>query len=79
MSTAGNQLLNSLLQLPLDERGEIAAQLLDSLDTGADPDADSAWAEEIRTRVEDIRSGRVKSVPWSEARSQILTDGDGGS
>lgn len=77
MTTAADQLLAALLQLPPDDRGEIAAQLLESLDPNTDPDADAAWSEEIRTRVEDVLTGRVKTVPWADARAQILADDDG--
>lgn len=79
MTTAANQLLTALLQLSPIERGEIASQLLISLDPASDEDIDAAWSEEIRTRVADIRSGAVKGVPWRDAREQILADDDGGS
>jgi putative addiction module component (TIGR02574 family) len=78
MTPAADKLLDPLLQLPEADRGELAARLLESLDPGADADADAAWDEEIRTRVEDVRSGRVTPVPWPEARAQILADDDGG-
>ena len=79
MTTTANNLLSALMQLSDAERGEVASQLLDSLDPGTDPDADAAWAEEIRARVEDIRAGRIKGIAWTDARAQILADGDGGS
>ncbi len=79
MTTAADQLLTALLQLSPDDRGEIVSQLLGSLDPVSDPDVDAAWSEEIRTRVEDIQSERVKGVSWGDARAQILADDDGGS
>jgi hypothetical protein len=33
--------------------------------------------EEIRSRVEEVRSGQVKPIPWAEAREQIMNDRDG--
>jgi putative addiction module component (TIGR02574 family) len=79
MTTAADQLLPTLLQLSSEDRGELAARLLESLETEVDPDAEAAWDEEIRTRVEDVKKGRVTPVPWADARSQILADDDGGS
>lgn len=79
MTTAADQVLPSLLQLSPDDRGELAARLLESLDPTTDAGADGAWADEIRTRVEDVQAGRVKPVPWADARAQILADDDGGS
>ena len=57
-----------------DERGQLAARLLESLDADADADAADAWDEEIRTRLEDVRSGRVTPVPWAKALRQIEAD-----
>lgn len=79
MTTAADQLLSALMHLSPVDRGEVAAQLLESLDPVTEPDADAAWAEEIRIRVEDVQAGRVKGVSWTEARAQILADRDGGS
>ena len=80
MTTAANQLLPALLQLAPGDRAELAAQLLESLDSEVDEDVIKAWDKEIQQRIEDVRSGRVKAAPWSEARAQILSDeADGGS
>ncbi|MBP3956073.1 addiction module protein [Gemmata sp. G18] len=79
MTQAANAILEALLQLPRADRGELAARLLDSLESEADTGAESEWAEEIRTRIEDTQTGKVKAVPWAAAREQILDDADGGS
>ena len=79
MTAAADQLLPTLLQLSTEARGELVARLLESLDAQADPDAEASWNEEIRIRVEDVKQGRVKPVPWAEARSQILADDNGAS
>jgi putative addiction module component (TIGR02574 family) len=44
--------------------------------TDPDPDADAAWADEIKARLDDVRAGRVTPVPWEEARRQIMADDD---
>jgi hypothetical protein len=33
---------------------------------------DEAWALEVERRLRDVDSWAVKTVPWSEARKQIL-------
>ena len=70
-------ILTDALLLPEPERGELAARLIDSLDPATDDDAESAWAEEVRGRLEELRTGRVSPIPWPEARRLILEDGDG--
>jgi putative addiction module component (TIGR02574 family) len=78
MTQAAKSLLESLLQLPDSDRGELAAVLLDSLDGDAEENVDSEWAEEIRSRVEEVRNGQVKTIPWSVAREQIMDDSNHG-
>ncbi|MBY0458235.1 MAG: addiction module protein, partial [Gemmataceae bacterium] len=51
-------------------------RLLDSL-TPPDSNTEAEWAEEIRSRVEEVRSGAVKPVSWATARDHILDDADG--
>ena len=78
MTQAANAILETLLQLPDADRGELAARLLDSLDSDADGGAETGWANEIGKRVEEVRTGQVKPVPWAAAREQIMDDTDGG-
>ena len=73
--TAADLLVQALL-LPDQERGDVAARLIDSLDPGADEDAEAAWSAEIQKRIEELRSGTVKPLSWEEARRQIMDDGD---
>jgi putative addiction module component (TIGR02574 family) len=77
MSERATTVLTEVLGWPADERGELAARLLESLDAGSDTDVAEAWDEEIRTRLEDVRAGRVTPVPWAEALRQIEADADG--
>jgi putative addiction module component (TIGR02574 family) len=77
MSDRATTVLAEVLGWPADERGELAARLLESLDAGADADAAEAWDEEIRVRLEEVRAGKVTPVPWDEARRQIEADADG--
>jgi len=45
--------------------------LLDSLDETVDQGAESAWEAEVLLRLKEIDGGRVKLMPWSEARNKI--------
>ncbi len=76
MTQAANEILETLLQLPDADRGELAARLLESLDSAAEVEAEAEWAEEIRTRIKDVRTSKVKTVPWKAAREQIMDDAD---
>jgi putative addiction module component (TIGR02574 family) len=72
MTRDAKELLAEALQLPPDARAALAGQIIDSLDETVDEDAEEAWSAEIARRVKDLESGKVKAVPWSEARRQIL-------
>lgn len=76
MTQLASEIFSSALRLNESERAEVAAKLLDSIDSDADADADAAWSAEIHQRLEQIRSGAVKTIPWSEARQAILDDSD---
>lgn len=65
------ELFAQALRLSDEERAALAAELIQSLETDVDPDAEAAWATEIRSRLERVDSGRATTVPWSEARRHI--------
>jgi putative addiction module component (TIGR02574 family) len=68
--------LDGAMALSESERGEVAARLLASLDSPGETDVEQSWADEIQKRLADVRSGGETTVPWEEARRQILEDGD---
>ena len=72
MNQAAQKLLDDALQLPADERADLAGHLIDSLDQQVDEDADSAWNAEIHRRLKDLDSGSVKPIPWPNARRMIV-------
>ena len=66
------QLLDEALQLPPEERAALAGELIQSLDTEIDDEAEAAWSAEIRKRVERLEAGLARTIPWAEARRRIL-------
>ncbi len=63
-----SELLKKALALPDHERAELAGNLIDSLDTTVDEDAEGAWQEEIARRLKDVETGKVTTIPWDEVR-----------
>ncbi len=72
MTSNAKKILEEALALPPDERADVAATLLDSLDEAEGEAVEQAWAEEIQRRIQEVESGAVKTIPWSEARRRIL-------
>lgn len=66
MESPAESLLQTALSLPLAERAEIAASLISSLDASSDADVNSAWATEIRGRLDSIDRGEVELIPWDQ-------------
>lgn len=73
------QILLEALRLSDEERAAIAGELIESLDTEVDADAEAAWSAEIHRRVEELNAGRARTVPWVEARRRIRMAAQGGS
>jgi putative addiction module component (TIGR02574 family) len=65
------ELLKKALALPPEARAALAGSLPESLDETVDPSAEEAWSQEIAGRIEQLDSGKVKPIPWAEARRQI--------
>ncbi len=64
-------LLKEALKLPPEARAALAGYLLESLDQEVDEGAEAAWHAEIDRRLGELDSGKVKPIPWSEARRKI--------
>jgi putative addiction module component (TIGR02574 family) len=63
--------LKSALDLPLDERAHLAAELLASIDGEDDTaEVDAAWAKEIERRARRVRSGETAGIPWATVEQQ---------
>jgi putative addiction module component (TIGR02574 family) len=73
MSSDVSELLKRALALPPEARAALAGSLLESLDEGpADEGVEAAWSEEIKRRIEELDSGKVKPIPWEDARREVV-------
>ena len=71
MSTVGEKILQDALNLPEEERAEVAARLIESLEDPMDPDLDEAWAAEIERRCVALDAGEAVTSDWEEVRRRI--------
>lgn len=70
MARATDDVLQAALELPLDERAKVAAELLASLDD-AEQGVEEAWAAEINLRVAAVRAGELASTDWRTVLDRI--------
>jgi putative addiction module component (TIGR02574 family) len=66
-----SDLLKKALALPPEARAALADCLLESLDDTVDEGVEKEWNKEIALRISELDSGKVKPIPWAEARRQI--------
>ena len=74
MTKATESVLADALRLDARARAELAAELIASLDGPADPDAATAWDEEIKRRVDALEAGTQKLESWESVKRRIATD-----
>jgi hypothetical protein len=68
MDTAN--LTSEALSLPAQQRAELAAQLLSSLDALSESEIEALWLQEAAHRESQIDQGLSKLIPADEVRRQ---------
>ncbi len=72
MTPQVSDLLEKALALSTQERGLLIDHLIESLDEGpAEEGVERAWDEEIKRRVDEIRSGKVQMISGEEVRRRL--------
>jgi putative addiction module component (TIGR02574 family) len=71
MTQRSLEILEKALALSQEERSQIAASLVQSLDDAMDEDAESTWQQEIANRAAELASGKAKTVPREEVQRRI--------
>jgi putative addiction module component (TIGR02574 family) len=72
MSAQGLEVLDKALALSTQDRGVLIHQLIESLDEEpAEEGVEAAWDEEIKRRVDDVRLGRVKTIPGEQVMKEL--------
>ena len=68
MTAALKSIAETVEQLPAKDRAYLAERLIASLD---EAELETAWANEAIRRRDEVRSGKVKTVPAAEAYRRI--------
>ncbi len=72
MGNDTEKIIAEALRLPPEARAALASRLIESLDTEVDEGAEAAWSAEIARRLAEVDAGKVRPIPWAEARRQIM-------
>ena len=65
-----DELISEAISLPVEIRALIVNKLLESLNP-TKKEIDELWAAEAERRIEDIRTGKVKTIPGEEVFKEI--------
>jgi len=71
MSERLRKVLHDAMELPLDERAKLIADLLASMDGEPDADAEAAWAAEIERRAREALENPEDDVAWETVRAEL--------
>ena len=71
MSLTIDQITTEAMQLSVSSRAELAEKLVRSLDFSEDDDLQRIWATEAIRRRDDVRSGRVKTIPGEQVLAEV--------
>ncbi len=74
MSKAAQAVLEAALQLSDKDRDLVIDGLMASFPN--EHDEELAFRKELRRRIKDVESGKVKTIPWEIGRQMILDDKD---
>ena len=72
MSVSESQFYEAGMSLPPDVRRHVALRLLESLEDIEDESVDDEWMIEISRRVDDLMSGRLRTVPSDQVFADIV-------
>ena len=71
MSMTVEQIVDEALALPSEARALLADRLVESLDPAEDGYVRQLWVTEALRRRDEVRSGRVQTVPAEEALTRV--------
>ena len=66
-----DQITTEAMQLSVSSRAELAEKLVESLDFSEDDDLQRIWAVEAIRRRDDVRSGRVQTIPGEQVLAEV--------
>lgn len=70
MTIKTKELFSVVESLPVDLKTELVKKILDSLHP-TQKEIDELWAKEAEKRVEEIKTGKVKTIPGDEVFKEI--------
>lgn len=77
MHATKEKVIADALELSDQDREDVLARLIESLDGQPELGVAEKWDREITRRLDDIAAGQAVFSPWAEARKRILGERNG--
>ena len=71
MTMTLDQIEKEALALPSEARARLADRLVESLEAAEVSHIDTLWASEAKRRLDEVRQGRVRTVPGPEGLERV--------
>ena len=71
MSLSASEFYEAGMALPPSVREDMAMRLLESIEVDEQESVDEAWTVEIGSRMDDILSGKVKTIPGERVFAEL--------
>jgi len=65
------QIMSEARQLPREQMSELFDLMLAESFGQPDPEIDAAWRTEVRHRIEELESGKVKGIPGEQVMAEL--------
>jgi len=69
MSTSFEQFRQTAIELPEEERRQLAESLLSTLEP--DSELDDLWKAEVERRIDQVDAGTATTYSWEEVKSRL--------
>jgi len=69
-----NELTKQVLDLPLDQRSELAEKLIESLDELGPDELEQVWAAEAERRFQAYEEGKVKAIDGPKVHCELIAE-----
>lgn len=73
MTLSASEFYEAGLALPPSVRKDVALRLLESIEVADQESVEEAWNAEIGSRVNDILSGEVETIPGEQVFAELAT------
>jgi putative addiction module component (TIGR02574 family) len=71
MPLSASEFYEAGMALPPSVRKDLALRLLESIEVADQESVDDAWTVEIGSRMDDILSGKVKTIPGEQVFAEL--------